>query len=75
MGEVIYIIRCKWCGKFLEALNENEYQELLRQAPSGKVICDECMRPVLRAMEEQGMLMEEQGLVPSQDNSQDKKDN
>jgi len=26
-------------------------------------------------MEEQGMLMEEQGLVPSQDNSQDKKDN
>ena len=64
MGEVIYIIRCKWCGKFLEALNENEYQELLRQAPSGKVICDECMRPVLKAMEEQGMLMEEQGLIP-----------
>ena len=69
MGEVIYIIRCKWCGKFLEALNENEYQELLRQAPSGKVICDECMRPVLRAMEEQGMLMEEQGLIPLEEDN------
>jgi len=71
MGEVIYIIRCKWCRKFLEALNENEYQELLKQVPSGKVICDECMRPVLKAMEEQEMLMEKQGLVPPQN----KKDN